>query len=95
MDIVMLNARAELLEIELKKVKAINELMSNYIGVLASDDTDAADAAVILAYSETLEDALKNAVAINDRIWTECYRTPAPVPAPVPAETEASVNEAF
>ena len=49
MDIVMLNARAELLEIELKKVKAINELMSNYIGALASDDTDAADTAVIVA----------------------------------------------
>ena len=90
MDIVMLSARAELLEIELKKVKAINELMSNYIGALASDDTDAADTAVILAYSDILEKALKNAVTINDKIWSECYK-----PAPVPAETEASVNEAF
>lgn len=90
MDIVMLNARAELLEIELKKVKAINELMSNYIGVLASDDTDAADTAVIVAYSDMLEKALKDAVTINDKIWSECYK-----PAPVPAETEASVNEAF
>lgn len=90
MDIVMLNARAELLEIELKKVNAINELMSNYIGALASDDTDAADTAVILAYSDMLENALKDALAINDRIWSECYK-----PAPVPAETEASVNEAF
>lgn len=90
MDIVMLNARAELLEIELKKVKAINELMSNYIGALASDDTDAADTAVIVAYSDMLENALKDAVIINDKIWSECYK-----PAPVPAETEASVNEAF
>ena len=90
MDIVMLNARAELLEIELKKVKAINELMSNYIGALASDDTDAADTAVILAYCDMLEKALKDAVTINDKIWSECYK-----PAPVPAETEASVNEAF
>ena len=90
MDIVMLNARAELLEIELKKVKAINELMSNYIGAMASYDTDAADTAVILAYSDMLEKALKNAVTINDKIWSECYK-----PAPVPAETEASVNEAF
>lgn len=90
MDIVMLNARAELLEIELKKVKAINELMSNYIGVLASDDTDAADTAVIVAYSDMLEKALKDAVTINDKIWSECYK-----PAPVPDETEASVNEAF
>lgn len=90
MDIIMLNARAELLEIELKKVKAINELMSNYIGALASDDTDAADTAVILAYSDMLEKALKDAVTINNKIWSECYK-----PAPVPAETEASVNEAF
>lgn len=90
MDIVMLNARTELLEIELKKVKAINELMSNYIGALASDDTDAADKAVIVAYSDMLEKALKDAVTINDKIWSECYK-----PAPVPAETEASVNEAF
>ena len=90
MDIVMLNARAELLEIELKKVKAINELMSNYIGALASDDTDAADTAVIVAYSDMLEKALKDAVTINETIWSECYK-----PAPVPAETEASVNEAF
>ena len=90
MDIVMLNARAELLEIELKKVKAINELMSNYIGALASDDTDATDTAVIMAYSDMLEKALKDAVTINDKIWSECYK-----PAPVPAETEASVNEAF
>ena len=90
MDIVMLNARAELLEIELKKVKAINELMSNYIGALASDDTDAADTAVIVAYSDMLEKALKDAVTINDKIWSEGY-----TPAPVPAETEASVNEAF
>ena len=90
MDIVMLSARAELLEIELKKVKAINELMSNYIGALASDDTDAADTAVIVAYSDMLEKALKEAVTINDKIWSECYK-----PAPVPAETEASVNEAF
>ena len=90
MDIVMLNARAELLEIELKKVKAINELMSNYIGALASDDTDVADTAVIVAYSDMLEKALKDAVTINDKIWSECYK-----PAPVPAETEASVNEAF
>ena len=90
MDIVMLNARAELLEIELKKVKAINELMSNYIGALASDDTDAADTAVILAYSDMLEKALKDAVNSNDKIWSECYK-----PAPVPAETEASVNESF
>ena len=90
MDIVMLNARAELLEIELKKVKAINELMSNYIGALASDYTDAADTAVIVAYSDMLEKALKDAVTINDKIWSECYK-----PAPVPAETEASVNEAF
>lgn len=90
MDIVMLNARAELLEIELKKVKAINELMSNYIGALASDDTGAADTAVIVAYSDMLEKALKDAVTINDKIWSEFYK-----PAPVPAETEASVNEAF
>ena len=90
MDIVMLNARADLLEIELKKVKAINELMSNYIGALASDDTDAADTAVILAYCDMLEKALKEAVTINGRIWSACYK-----PAPVPAETEASVNEAF
>ena len=90
MDIVMLNARAELLEIELKKVQDINELMSNYIGALASDDTDAADTAVIVAYSDMLEKALKDAVTINDKIWSECYK-----PAPVPAETEASVNEAF
>ena len=90
MDIVMLNARAELLEIELKKVKAINELMSNYIGALASDDTDAADTAVIVAYSDMLEKALKAAVTINDKIWSECYK-----PAPVPAETEASENEPF
>ena len=90
MDIVMLNARAELLEIELKKVKAINELMNNYIGALASDDTDAADTAVIVAYSDMLEKALKDALTINDKIWSECYK-----PAPVPAETEASVNEAF
>lgn len=86
----MLNARAELLEIELKKVKAINELMSNYIGALASDDTDAADTAVIVAYSDMLEKALKDAVTINDKIWSECYK-----PAPVSAETEASENEAF
>ena len=88
MDIVMLNARAELLEIELKKVKVIDELMSNYIGALASDDTDAADAAVILAYSDMLEKALKDAVTINDKIWSACYK-------PAPVETEVAENEAF
>ena len=88
MDIVMLNARAELLEIELKKVMAVNELMSNYIGALASDDTDAADTAVILAYSDMLEKALKDAVAINDKIWSACYK-------PAPVETEVAENEAF
>lgn len=88
MDIVMLNARAELLEIELKKVMAVNELMSNYIGALASDDTDAADTAVILAYSDMLEKALKDAVTINDKIWSACYK-------PAPVETEVAENEAF
>lgn len=90
MNIIELNARAELLEIELKKIAAINELMGNYIGALADDDNDSTDSAVILAYSDMLENALKDALAINDRIWSECYK-----PAPVPAETEASVNEAF
>lgn len=88
MDIVMLNARAELLGIELKKVMAVNELMSNYIGALASNDTDAADTAVILAYSDMLEKALKDAVTINDKIWSACYK-------PAPVETEVSENEAF
>lgn len=64
--------------------------MGNYIGALADDDNDSTDSAVILAYVNQLEKALKDAVTINDKIWSECYK-----PAPVPAETEASVNEAF
>ena len=90
MNIIELNARAELLEIELKKIAAINELMGNYIVALADDDNDSTDSAVIVAYSDMLEKALKEAVTINDRIWSACYK-----PEPVPAETEASVNEAF
>ena len=90
MNIIELNARAELLEIELKKIAAINELIGNYIGALADDDNDSTDSAVILAYSDMLEKSLIDAVTINYKIWSECYK-----PAPVPAETEASVNEAF
>lgn len=95
MDIVMLNALAELSEIELKKIAAINELMCNYIGALADDDNDSTDSAVILAYVNQLENALKDALAINDKIWNRCYASPVVKYAPPAVKEEGNENEPF